>query len=60
VPSHWPNEAKNSSVSRWVAWVRFSAPAANSRPRTGISQSDSARTMAMVTGTRCSAVSKTT
>ena len=50
----------NSSVSRWAASIRFSAPAASSRPSTGISHSDSARRMAMITGTRCSAVSNTT
>ena len=60
-PSHVPNdEAMKASVSCWAASMRFSAPAASSRPSTGISQSDSARMMAMTTGTRCSAVSKTT
>ena len=50
----------NSSVSRWAAIIRFSAPAASSFPSTGISQTDSARRMAITTGTRCSAVSNTT
>ena len=59
--SHPPKEeAMNASVSCWAATWRFSAPAASSRPSTGISHSDSARMMAMTTGTRCSAVSKTT
>ena len=49
-----------ASVSCWAASMRFSAPAASSRPSTGISHSDSARMMAITTGTRCSAVSNTT
>ena len=48
-----------------ASWARAAALrrpvlAAMKRPKTGTSQIDSARRMAMTTGTRCSAVSKTT
>src|ERR1035437_2227770 len=59
--SRSPNDAAMySRVSCCAASIRFSAPTANNRPRTGISHSDSARSMAITTGTKCSAVSNTT